>query len=281
MQVRIFLASFLLAASHYASAAEFPHTVSSNEARAGDHIEVSMWLGLNSFPLAGLNPDDDIGDGDELKPYFEFGIEGRLQYDRVFLELTRESLDTYALGYSVYENEHSSFELLAAKLFDSVRRGNFEQFWNIKDRKGDFNAGFRYSRYFENTVLQSELVRDISRAHSGYIGTVQLGQQRQFGNWGMHGLVGVRYFSADVLDHYFGLPQEQAGAIGSGDPYSAGSGFIRTVQIGASYPLSEKFVFNLGVEYDQFPDAIKKSPLAQGGSRSDVRIGISYIVGGG
>jgi len=279
MRFRIFLAGIFLAASHCAGAAEIPHEVEPTESGNGDHLELGLSIAYGVFPLIGLNNVDSLAESGDRNLSIDLVIEGRLQYRGVFLELIRGSFESLALGYSVYENEHRSFELIAAKLFGKVERDHVERLELIEDREGDVNLGFRRSRFFGSTVLQTELVSNLSSSHLGFIGTVKLGHQKQIRNWTLHGLLGVRYLSSDVVDQYFGVSRNEMG--GQFNEHRGSDGIISTVQVGISYPLSEKFVFNASVVYDQFPNAISDSPLAQGDSRLDTRVGISYIIGDG
>jgi len=268
-----------LAASCFASEAESVQPEESSDTRSGDHIELGLSIGYGSFPLIGLNDADNVIDSREDRLSFDLIIEGRLQHKGYFLELIQGGFESLAFGYSVYENEQGNFELIAAKLFGKVDRSNFDQFRLVNDREGDFNLGFRKSRFYGNTVFQTELVGNFTSEHLGFVGTASLGHQKQFGNWSAYGAVGLRYFSDSVLNQYFGVTDEET----SGDfgPYQASSGTIASLQLGMAYPLSEKFVFKVGFEYDKFPNAIANSPLAQGSSRFDARVGIAYIIGDG
>jgi len=255
MYARLLLAGFILL-SHLNVSADQYSSVSPNNSRDSDHIELSLLFGFGSFPLIGFNSANTLGESEDDAFYFDFVIEGRVQHKKYFLELSRQSLDTYALGYSLYDNDQGSFELLAARLFSEITRGHVD---------------------LDDSILQTEIGTNFSSEHFGYVGSVQLGHQKQFGNWRWHGLLGMRYFSDGVLNQYFSVsPNENAG-IGE---YIASDGFMASFQLGASYPLSEKFVFNVNFEFDEFPRAISKSPLAQGSSRFDANIGITYIVGG-
>jgi len=276
MYARLLLAGFILL-SHLNVSADQYSSVSPNNSRDSDHIELSLLFGFGSFPLIGFNSANTLGESEDDAFYFDFVIEGRVQHKKYFLELSRQSLDTYALGYSLYDNDQGSFELLAARLFSEITRGHVDGFRLVEPREADINLGFRHSRYLDDSILQTEIGTNFSSEHFGYVGSVQLGHQKQFGNWRWHGLLGMRYFSDGVLNQYFSVsPNENAG-IGE---YIASDGFMASFQLGASYPLSEKFVFNVNFEFDEFPRAISKSPLAQGSSRFDANIGITYIVGG-
>jgi len=279
MRFPIFIAGLFLAATCLASEAESPPPEESSDTRSGDHIELGLSIGYGNFPLIGLNEADNVADSGRNSFSFDLIIEGRLQHRGVFLELVQGGFENLALGYSVYENEQGNFELIAAKLFGKVDRNNFDQFRFVNDREGDFNLGFRRSRFYGNTMFQTELVGNLTSEHLGFVGTVTLGHQKQFGIWSAHGVVGLRYFSDTVLDQYFGVSDEEIN--GNFGPHQAHGGTIASIRLGVAYPLSQKFVFKIGLEYDDFPKGIANSPLAQGGSRFDARVGIAYIIGDG
>jgi len=283
MQFRIPILGLLLAISQPVIAAEFPHAAVTEDSRDGDHIELGLSFGLGVFPLIGFNEADSIEESDDIRSSVDVIIEGRLQHRGFFLELARASFDTYALGYSVFESDEASFEILAAKLFHEVNRDHIEGLRLIDDRESDVNLGFRNGYFFGDTILQTELVGNLSNSHLGFVATVQVGHQKQFGNWRAHGLLGLRYFSDNVLDHYFGVDIEEGGDFGPtfNGTYQASAGIMASGHLQLSYPLSEKFVFNSSFEYDRFPAAIFNSPLAQGTSRIFTSVGITYIIGGG
>jgi len=256
--------------------AEYEFTADSRNA---DHLEIGFSVGIGVFPLVGFNSADTVNESREYGPSIELIIEGRLQHRGFFLELGRGSPEAYALGYSVYEGEEASLEILTAKLFHEIERDHVEGFQVIEDRPADFNVGFRNAYFFDDTVIQTEFLLNIGDTRQGFVGTVQIGHQKQFGNWSLYGLVGLRYFSGSILDTYFGIDEDEGTEFI--ERYEAEGGFMPTLRFQLSYPLSEKFVFNASTEYDEFPRSVSNSPLAQGGARRDTRIGITYIIGGG
>jgi outer membrane scaffolding protein for murein synthesis (MipA/OmpV family) len=119
---------------------------------------------------------------------------------------------------------------------------------------------------------------DVSNAHEGVIGAVHVGRQKQIRNWNLHGLLGARLFSDKVADYYMGVSPDEATA--DIPEYRAKAGVLPSIQVGATLPLSEKWIFETQVQYTHLPDSISDSPLAQGDAIYAAQVGVSYVFGG-
>jgi len=76
---------------------------------------------------------------------------------------------------------------------------------------------------------------------AGILANARLGQQWQRGNWNLNGYVGVRYYSPDISNYWFGITAEEATE--RFPSYTAKQAFVPEAEVGASYPLTRDWVF--------------------------------------
>lgn len=260
-----------------ASAADIAREVQQPAAGGSVFVELGLSLATGQLPLVGFN-DQSLEESDDTIISLYVGLETRLEYKGFFAEIIENSFSDITFGYNALATDDTSVELILTSQFSDIERSEVVGFETIKNRDGDFGAGFRSSHYFGNSIIQFELVNDIVDSHNGVIASVQLGHHKQIRNWDVHGLVGVRYFSDDVVNHYFGVPADEATA--TLPAYSSGSGLMPSIQLGATKPLSEKLVFRATADYAKLPTEVVDSPLAQGDSIYSVTGGIYYVFQG-
>lgn len=277
MNCRHLSAALLLSITVNANATDIVREVQQTESDGGSFAELGISLFTAKLPLVGFN-DLEAGESADSVSGISIDIDTRLQYKGFFIELLRQSQSELTLGYNAYTTPNTKVELILTSQFTEVERSNLEGFETITTREGDFNAGIRSSHYIDDNIVQLEMVRDISDSHDGVIAAIQLGKQMQVKNWNLHGLIGTRYFSDSVVDHYFGVSADEATT--ALPAYTGSAGFLPTIQLGATTPINEKWIFKATAEYADLPDTVVESPLSQGDSVYSVAAGIHYIFGG-
>lgn len=261
-----------------ASAADIAREVVTLNDRSDGYAEISFAVGAGKEPLIGFNDKDSIEESDDQLNFLNIGIDARLRYKDVFIELVEGSFSNITLGYIASTSDTGSLELIGTNVFNPVERNHVPGLESVNDRDGDFNLGFRSSAYRGNTVFQLELMADVSGSHEGVIGAAHIGRQKQIRNWNLHGLLGARLFTDEVADYYLGVSAEEATA--TLPEYKGKAGLLPTVQLGATLPLSEKWIFEAQAQYTHLPDNISDSPLAQGDAIYAAQLGVSYVFGG-
>lgn len=248
------------------------------EVRQGSDATLSLELGIQLYatkiPIVGYtseDPDDPIAD--------EIGatllIAGRAEWQGLFLELVAESFTVGALGYKLWEGDRTTFDLI---LTDGGIGGfdpGIGSFESVEERGSDAVIGLRSSHKFDSTLAQLELYSDVSGKHDGQIAALQLGRFKQIRNWNIHGVVGLRYFSDKMADYYFGISEEESTA--SIPRYQASGGMLSRLEIGATIPLSEHWIFKSTVEGYYFPDSFSDSPLTNDRLGSFSSASFSYV----
>lgn len=265
----------LMAVIPAAHAADIAREVSEQGSSTESFLEISLSISSFTLPLIGLNDQDLEESGDSING-LEIGLEGQFGYKNIFVEFFSDSFNDVTFGYTAVSNERYNLDLIANNLFGSVERDDRAGFESVEERDGDVNLGVRGNWYSGDNLLQVEVLRDVSGAHDGVNGSVQVGRQFQIRNWSLHALAGVRYFSRKVVDHYFGVSQQEATP--SIQAYSADHGFLRSALLGATLPLNEKWLFRASADYSYLPESVQDSPLAQGNEVYFFRLGFHRVL---
>ncbi len=240
-------------------------------------VEIGLSLGTSKLPLIGFNEKDSIEESTDATNYLDILVDGRFLYKKFFIEFFDNTFSNITFGYTLTESENGNIELIGTNLFFKVERKNVPGLESIKDRKDDFNLGLRSSIFSGNNIAQFELMTNVTSSHSGVVGSMQVGRQKQIRNWNLLGIAGVRYFSDDVVDYYIGVPSDEASE--TVEEYKGKAGFMPSFQVEATLPLSERWIFKAQAEYSLIPDSFADSPLAQGDVAYAFRTSIGYVFG--
>lgn len=260
-----------------APAADIAREVQNPGVGNGSFGEIGLSLATGKLPLVGFNDQSLEDSGDQIYS-LHIDLEGRLEYKRAFVEAIEDSSSNLTFGFNAYTSPENSYDVILTSLFGDIDRSDIAGLETIQDRNADIYAGVRSSYYFGNSIAQLELVNDISGEHGGVVGTLQFGHQAQVRNWNFHTLFGLRYYSDNVMDHLFGVSSaESTDAISA---YQAGDALMPSIQVGATLPLNEKWIFRASAEYSKLPSAVTDSPLAQGDSTYSLKGGVYYVIHG-
>lgn len=274
---RLLLAPALTLLCFQAIAADIAREVTEPSDNFEGFLEIGLGLGISKLPLIGFNDKDTIEESTDSINYVDILIDGRFRYKNAFLELFDDSFNNVTIGYKLTGPARGNIELVGTSLFFDVVRSRVPGLETITHRSGDFNLGVRSSIFNGNTIVQFELISNVTTSHNGVIGSMQVGREKQIRNWNLHGLAGVRYFSDSVVDHYIGVSSEEATA--TVPEYKGDAGLMPSLQVGATLPLNEKWIFKAQAEYTLIPDSFADSPLAQGNVAYGLRTSIGYVFG--
>lgn len=175
---------------------------------------------------------------------------GEFRYRGLFAEAAWGSLDGLNLGYNFWNNDYWTLDLLASSGHgrgvdsDNPDIGHLpedERNLELKKRVYSFRgSGIRVTGYFGNYIFQYRLLVDHFN-DTGVISTARLGRSWQVGNWNLHGLGSLRWDSAKTNQEAFGITAEEATT--QFPEYRPGAGFSYAAEVGATYPLSQNWVF--------------------------------------
>jgi len=273
--ISIVTAVWLLNVSGTSIAGDIAREIQLGDSDNGGFAELGIVFQTARLPLLGFTDQEPEGSRDTLNS-LNIGIQGRLAFKGFFAEVIEDSFSDITLGYSVKNTDSYSLDFIASSSFNDIERNGYSGYESIEDREGDISLGFRSSFYNGDDIFQYELVSDAAGSHGGVMASVQYGRQYQLRNWNLHTLLGVRYFSEKVVDHYFGVTAAESTE--TLPEYSAKQGLMPTVLFGATLPLNEKWVFRAHSEYSYLPDSVSNSPLAQGDDFYIVQAGVYRVL---
>ncbi len=263
-----------LLASQGLQAADIARDIRNDEPGNESFLELGFGFFAGQLPLVGFN-DQEAEDSGDLQLSIHIGLQARLEYRGFFAEIIEDSFSDITLGYNAYATDEMGIDIVATTMFDDIERDEYIGFESVTDREGDISLGVRSNHYFGDNQVQLELLRDVGGEHEGVVAAAQFGRKFQYRNWNLHGLAGVRYFSKRVIQHYFNVSDEESSATLTA--YKADDGFLPTLQIGATLPINEKWIFRTGAEYSLLPKSVSDSPLAQGDDMYTVQAGFYRV----
>lgn len=236
-------------------------------------FELGFQAGLIDIPIVGWeseDPDDPSGGVLELGIIFD----ARAQWKRFFAEINSNSFSNLAFGYSALSTDTMSLDILVSEGLGSYEP-SIGAFDSVRNRSSDLVAGLRNTHHLDDTLFQFELFSDVSGKHDGQMAAVQLGKFRQYRNWNLHALASARYFTGNMVDYYFGISAEESNM--QIPQYEAKGGTLGSVEIGATLPLNEKWIFKSTAEALYLPDSVVDSPLSDGRIGGILSSSISYV----
>lgn len=244
------------------------------QARAGDlsadvrtgannpHAGDGNYLELGSAAVVGTSPIYGLPEGNsEDKVYFGILLSAnfRYQYKNFFAEGAAHSLEATTLGYHLADNEHWSLDAVMLQQNGEISKSLSKDLEGIKKRQADYMLGFRATGYYENYIIQMHALTDDGGAHGGQDFTFKVGRYWQYKNWNLHAIQAVRYNSEAIANYYFSVQHEDASE--KFPEFHAKAGLNYVFELGATYPLSQKWVFRSSLRHVELERQWAGSPL--------------------
>lgn len=209
-------------------------------------------------------------------------------------------VENFTLGYSLYENDWLTVDLQGqlnddgiffeydgvGKLllsdimgFTPIRTPITRPGRNIEpppsvERKLSYMAGISATWYTPAFDLTSGLFYDVTKVHKGY--EWQLSAKKAFGwSWGAAGIeAGGVYKSADLVDYYYNVRQEEIGLPIRIRPLDAATNwYVRAV---LNIPISDSLTFVTTLKHTQLGKSIRDSVLIAEDDYFAGFLGVSY-----
>jgi len=251
-------------------------------------LKICLIFGLFAFNSAILIADEvnESEDNAHSGGYFKIGVgyrfetspyndekselsiflDGGYQWENgIFVEapgVSNKLNPGFTVGYNLYNTQHWNFDFIGNSAHGIIEYGVTENDESIYiKRDGTFRAGFRATgNYGQNTIQFNITPYSFNDEYGdGIHASVWFAKQWQIKNWNAHASIGVQYLSEEILDYYYGIPDEIA--ISNSPAYKAKSGFNTSFQIGADYPISQNWVFESYLRYTDLADSINDSPI--------------------
>lgn len=240
--------------------------------RNGGYFEIGLGMETYTSPVVGW-PEGNRKDEVHIKGFID--VNARYQYHCLFAEVFSQSLEQFTLGCNAFNGENWAIDWVGLAQHDEMSEDVSDDYRGLKKRRYDFMSGARVTTYFGNYIIQAHALTDISGTHYGELYSIKLARHWQHRNWTTHGIIGATYRSRGVNDYYFSIEESEASE--RFPRYEAPSSMAYIVEFGATYPISEKWVFRSFLRRVQMDSSITGSPLILDNHGDVVATSISYV----
>lgn len=246
---------------------------------SGNFLEVIAVGGCGrSDRIATTQSDEPEGCGYGLGLGWEFHWKG------FFTEVIENSYGGLNLGYTLYQNDNWTIDLIALEVSGSVSNKDgltptmTEAQRNRHLRYRDtitLDGGIRATHYWGNNILQLRAEADYSSNYGGAEASVLYGKTWQLRNWNVHALGGAYWQSRARNEYYWEVSTEEATS--QLPAYAAQSSINVSLELGATYPLSEHWLSRTQIAVFRNGDTIADSPLSANQAYGGISTSISYV----
>lgn len=240
--------------------------------RNGGYFEVGAGIATSTNPIVGIPEGNEKG---EVHTEVFLDINARYQYGCLFGELFSQSLEQFTLGCNFYNGENWSLDWVGLTQHDEMSEEVSDDYRGLKRRRDDFMSGPRATAYFGNYIVQLHALTDISDTHHGELYSLRLARHWQYRNWTLHGIVGATYRSQQIMDYYFSIDESEASEKYPQSEVPAGMAYV--VELGVTYPLSEKWVFRSFIRRMDLESSAMRSPLIMDNHGEAIATSVSYV----
>lgn len=245
----------------------------------GGYIEVGLGLTNYTEPMVGVPEGNKKG---EVHTEGFVDVNARYQYNGWFVELFSQSLEQFTMGYNFYNGSNAykndgnwAIDWVALAEHDEMSAEETNDYRGLHTRRGDFMSGPRATAYYGKYIVQLHALTDISATHYGELYSIKLARYWQHRNWNFHGIIGATYRSQEITDYYFSVDADEASA--KYPEFQAPGGMSYVAELGATYPLSEKWVFRGFIRHIGMEADIAASPLILDDHGDMIATAISYV----
>lgn len=208
---------------------------------------------------------------------------GGFEFDREFLDIRfgirwdngifanfgRFGTRGNGVGYNFYNYGNWEFDALVHLGFNSVEI-------ELPADENDFRAGIRATYYSKDAVFRMIASPiSINSDDSGFYFGSWYVKNWQLKNWHLHGILGASYFSDNILENRF-----SASFINDMEEiefFFSGSGMVFELELGATYAISESWVFEASLGQTLVSNAIYDNPSIDKRGQTYASFGVVYV----
>lgn len=248
--------------------------------KRGGFLEIGVAAAIEERIQRSLDPSED---GD-LELSLRLSLSAGYRYERLFFEASESGFDGLNMGVVLYENDRWSFDLLLANVAGELTLESDEPDTPITEAERNkaiierdsfyVAAGGRLTGYFGDTLVQLRLVSDWY-GDNGLLGSARVGRNWQLGNWNIQAVAGMRYNSSKFNNYLYGVSAEEQSI--RFPEYSTKRAWISEVELGASLPLKQNWVYSTRLRFRHYPDSVTDSPLVIDGDDVILTSAIHYV----
>ena len=263
-------ATLLLLLSCQAFAVSVSHDLSRGDNESfqedGGYFELGFGVGAGVNPLVN---DQDNG----IEENIALTLAGGYRYHGWFVEANDNDIEGVALGYTFAQTPAWSVDFTLIVLDKSQGNGEDTSYsedeaardeWLMYRDRTYYGLGLRATGYWGNTFLQYRILNGLQ--NRGIYSSLRVGQTWQVRNWNFHAIAGLEYYSAKTADFFVGVSQRDATT--RFPEYSPSESFVPSIELGATYPLSEHWISRTILSYGYLNSEFQRSPLVEEDNQS-------------
>lgn len=254
----------------------------SREIRGDSNVnffEISTSVGCGQGHRVNADEDaEDSGCG------IGIGLSGAYHWRGFFIEAIEDSYSGINLGYNLWQNEQWQVDFIALNLSgsisnkDGLRPNMTEEERNRHIVYRDtitLDAELRATHYWQEYIVQMKFGADYSQNYGGAQAAFLVGKAWQVRNWNFHGLTGVHWYSRQRNEYLWAVSDQEATE--RFPAYKAHSAINYSIEVGATYPLSEHWVTRARAVAFMWDKSIVDSPLSVSDWAGGIETSISYV----
>lgn len=233
-------------------------------AQAQDAAQRSDRLGWRLGALALVRDGGYVGDGSRTLVVPAIGYEGETFFFRGL-----------QVGWHAWHQDGLQVDLVAQARLEGFDARDIP-IAGLEDRRESIDVGAVATLSGDPGRLEFTALTDALNRSGGHELALNYGYPFSFGRVRVMPKVGVRWWSRDLADYYYGIrPQEVAR--GAPAVYAPSSALVPEIGLNVVAPLSRQWGLWGAVRYQRLPSDIADSPLVSKSSASTLLVGVTYV----
>jgi outer membrane protein len=220
----------------------------------------------------------------EFEDYLNISLMFDVYYKGFFIQSNHRRSDAVTLGgeigYELIVEDNWELDILHKTYVpgyipeDIIKNThqNIPTLEGLKERGFGEGLGFRYSHFYEDSILSVDLA---ALSTNGWVADVFYSQLVPYRNWDIYLGAGFTHYSEAVTDYFVGIDKNEVSDQRSF--YEPGSSYKAQLEVFARHPISKKWSFSAGVTQSYYSTAIKNSPIIGKQHLTEVMLGILYV----
>ena len=220
----------------------------------------------------------------ELGNHLNISLLFDVYYKGFFIQSNHRRSDAVTLGaeigYELIVKENWELDILHKTYVpgydpQEVIKNNDHEIPTLEDlelRKFGEGFGFRYSHFYEDSILSVDLA---ALSTNGWVADVFYSQLVPYRNWDIYLGAGFTHYSQGVTDYFIGVDRDEVSDNRSF--YEPGSSYKAQLEVFARHPISKKWSFSAGITQSFYSSAFKNSPIIGKQHLTEVMLGVLYV----
>lgn len=236
-------------------------------------LQVNMGAVFYNNPLKGVEQDEFID-------YVELALSFDLYYKGFFIQSNRRRSNPadVDIGYQIASDENWAVDAIVKSYFEDISEDDLlrSNASHLIPRDEALGFALRYSYYLDDAVLSVDIANiDTESSNSGWAVESFYSYLIPYRNWEIYLGTGITFFSADTVNYYVGISEEEATSqVGY---YRPGAAYELEAEAHAIYPLAEDWTLRFGITKSYLSDNYSKSPIGIRSNTTYIKLGVNYV----